>query len=47
MATVTLGKIAFAWRGLFDPNFSYAAQDVVHYNGSAYVCTAVTVGNTP
>jgi alpha-tubulin suppressor-like RCC1 family protein len=39
MATVTLGKIAFAWRGLFDPNFSYAAQDVVHYNGSAYVCS--------
>jgi len=39
MATVSLGKIAFAWRGLFDPNFSYAAQDVVHFNGSAYVCT--------
>lgn len=38
MGTVSLGKIAFSWKGNYDENTLYAAQDVVAFNGSSYVC---------
>ena len=48
MATITLGKIAFQWRGAYDAGTTYAKQDVVSQNGDSYVCLADgTVGVTP
>jgi alpha-tubulin suppressor-like RCC1 family protein len=46
MATISLGKVAFTWRGAFSATADYSAQDVVSYEGTAYVCTAPITGTT-
>ena len=43
MASVSLGKIAFSWKGAYSAGTTYTAQDVVSYNGDSYVCTATSV----
>ncbi len=49
MSIVNLGKIAFTWKGAYSGAASYNKQDVVSYNGDAYVCVndAGIVGVTP
>jgi len=48
MGTVSLGKIAFTWRGAYDASATYARQDVVGYNGDSFVCLAdATSGVAP
>lgn len=38
---------SFTWRGRFDPGYQYEEQDVVHYEGSAYVAKRATLGGNP
>lgn len=38
MGTVSLGKIAFSWRGPYAESVSYARQDVVGHQGDSWVC---------
>ena len=48
MGTVSLGKIAFTWRGAYDASAIYARQDVVGHNGDSFVCLAdATTGVAP
>ena len=48
MGTVSLGKIAFTWRGAFDASATYARQDVVGHHGDSFVCLAdATTGVVP
>ena len=48
MASISLGKIAFTWKGAYDAGTTYSSQDVVSSNGNSYVCTLDnTVGITP
>lgn len=48
MATVSLGKIAFKWRSIYNAGTTYMKQDVVSYNGDSYVCVLDnTTGITP
>ena len=48
MGTVSLGKIAFTWRGAFDASATYARQDVVGHNGDSFVCLVdATTSVTP
>jgi alpha-tubulin suppressor-like RCC1 family protein len=48
MATVSLGKIAFKYRGAYSASDTYASQDIVTYLGSSYVCTVDnTTGTDP
>lgn len=47
-STVSLGKIAFSWKGTYSAGTTYTKQDVVGYNGDSYVCTAASaVGVVP
>jgi alpha-tubulin suppressor-like RCC1 family protein len=47
-ATVSLGKIAFTWRGAYAAGTTYKLQDVVSYNGDSFVCVGASVtGVTP
>lgn len=39
MATISLGKVAFTWRGAFSSAADYSAQDIASFEGSSYVCT--------
>lgn len=48
MGTVSLGKIAFTWRGAYDASATYARQDVVGHHGDSFVCLAdATTGVAP
>ena len=48
MTTVSLGKVAFTWKGSYDASTTYNSQDVVEYNGDSFVCiTDNTTGTTP
>jgi len=47
MASISLGKIAFKWRGAYDAGTAYAAQDVVSYNGDSWVCKTAATAQTP
>ena len=48
MASISLGKVAFTWRGAYDAGTTYNSQDVVSLNGDSWVCTADnTTGVTP
>ncbi len=42
-STVSLGKIAFSWKGAYAAGTTYTKQDVVSYNGDSYVCIVDTV----
>ena len=48
MTTVSLGKVAFTWKGSYDASTTYNSQDVVEYNGDSFVCvTDNTTGTAP
>ena len=48
MASVSLGKIAFTWKGVYASGTTYNKQDVVSYNGTTYVCLLDgTLAQTP
>jgi alpha-tubulin suppressor-like RCC1 family protein len=48
MAIVSLGKVAFRWRSIYNAGTTYMKQDVVSYLGSTFVCILdSTVGVTP
>ena len=48
MATISLGKVALTWRGVYDVAVTYARQDLVHSNGTAFICLLDnTIGITP
>ena len=48
MATISLGKVAFRWAGVYAAATTYNKQDVVSYNSSSYVCdTDATIGVNP
>lgn len=48
MTTVSLGKVAFTWKGSYDASTTYNSQDVVEYNGDSFVCvTDNTSGTAP
>jgi alpha-tubulin suppressor-like RCC1 family protein len=48
MGTISLGKVALTWRGEYDVAVTYARQDLVHFNGTAFICLVDgTVGVTP
>ncbi len=46
MASINLGKVALKWRGAYNAATTYAAQDVVNYGGSSYICKQDNVANT-
>lgn len=47
-STVSLGKIAFSWKGAYAAGTTYTKQDVVSFNGDSYVCIVdTTVGVAP
>lgn len=39
MSTLDLGKLKFLWKGTWGTSSSYAANDVVAYNGAVWICT--------
>jgi len=45
--TYTIGRIGLVICGAYSAATTYAALDVVEYNGSSYVCKADTTGNAP
>jgi len=45
MANIILGKVAITWKGEFLPSVHYRKQDVVYYNGSAYICVVESSDN--
>jgi alpha-tubulin suppressor-like RCC1 family protein len=48
MPSISLGKIAFTWKGVYSAATTYAKQDIVSYNGTTYVCLADgTIAQTP
>ena len=48
MATITLGKVAIKWRGVYDAALTYTAQDVVSEGGSSYIAkTNVPIASLP
>ena len=48
MASISLGKIAFTWKGVYSAATTYAKQDIVNYVGSTYVCLLdATIAQTP
>ena len=47
MATVTIGRVKFVWQGTYAGGTAYVVDDVVYYNGSAYICKLASTGNLP
>ena len=47
MATIDIGKLTFTHKGDYDGSTAYVANDVVYYNGSAYIAKTSTTGNLP
>ena len=47
MATIDIGKLTFTHKGDYAGGTAYVANDVVYYNGSAYVAKTSTTGNLP
>jgi hypothetical protein len=48
MPSISLGKIAFTWKGVYSAATTYAKQDIVSHNGTTYVCLADgTIAQTP
>ena len=47
MATIDIGKLAFTHKGDYAGGTAYVANDVVYYNGSAYIAKTSTTGNLP
>ena len=47
MATIDIGKLTFTHKGDYAGSTAYVANDVVYYNGSAYIAKTSTTGNLP
>ena len=47
MATIDVGKLSFTHKGNYDASTAYVLNDVVYYNGSAYIAKTSTTGNLP
>tara|TARA_E500000331_G_scaffold354586_1_gene407908 strand:- start:1194 stop:1988 length:795 start_codon:yes stop_codon:yes gene_type:complete len=47
MATIDIGKLTFTHKGDYAGGTAYVLNDVVYYNGSAYVAKTSTTGNLP
>ena len=47
MATIDIGKLTFTHKGDYASGTAYVANDVVYYNGSAYIAKTSTTGNLP
>ena len=47
MATLDLGKIKFTWKSAYSGATAYEKDDVVSYNGNAYICKLASTGNLP
>jgi len=46
MATVSLGKVKFSWKGAYSSSTTYYEQDVVSFNGTTYICTTDSTSGT-
>ena len=47
MATIDVGKLTFTHKGDYSSSTAYVLNDVVYYNGSAYIAKTSTTGNLP
>ena len=47
MAQIDIGKLTFTHKGDYAGGTAYVANDVVYYNGSAYIAKTSTTGNLP
>ena len=47
MAQIDIGKLTFTHKGDYAGGTAYVLNDVVYYNGSAYVAKTSTTGNLP
>ena len=47
MATIDIGKLTFTHKGDYASGTAYVLNDVVYYNGSAYIAKTSTTGNAP
>lgn len=48
MATISLGKVALKWRGVYDSATAYNGQDIVSYEGTSYIAKVdAPVGQAP
>lgn len=47
MATIDIGKLTFTHKGDYAGGTAYVANDIVYYNGSAYIAKTSTTGNLP
>ena len=47
MATIDIGKLTFTHKGDYASGTAYELNDVVYYNGSAYIAKQSTTGNVP
>ena len=48
MATISLGKVAFTWKGAYDAALTYNGQDVVNEDGTTYIAKdSVPINSTP
>ena len=47
MATIDIGKLTFTHKGDYASGTAYVLNDVVYYNGSAYIAKQSTTGNAP
>ena len=47
MATIDIGKLTFTHKGDYASGTAYVLNDVVYYNGSAYIAKQSTTGNVP
>lgn len=47
MATIDVGKLSFTHKGDYSSSTAYVLNDVVYYNGSAYIAKQSTTNNVP
>ena len=47
MATIDVGKLSFNHKGDYSSSTAYVLNDVVYYNGSAYIAKQATTNNVP
>ena len=38
MGEFILSRIRFRWMGVWEPDFSYAKDDIIEYEGKVYTC---------
>ena len=47
MATINLGRVKPVFRGAYNASTAYVIDDIVTYQGSAYIAITATTGNLP